>query len=804
MVAILRFVVRAAFLLVVFVAGCFWARARADEVSFDAWKRGPYRVTVVDMELHDRARSLPVRIYLPDGLTSPAPVVVFSHGLGNSREGYSYLGEQWASHGYASVHPEHPGASHDLDRKGLLALYRAGKDTSYWASYPKDISFVLYALQQSSVASRLDLQHVVVAGHSLGAYAVLALAGLRVGTTTYRDPRIVAGIPISMSEPFSGDAYKEIAIPLLHITGTHDSSLVYGTLPSARRVPFENIHAPGQTLVTITGANHSTFSDDESPGNRRAHDIIRGATTAFLDATLRHDPAAAAWLRDGLPAFAGADARVERRDVRIGAIHIEAISLFSDEELSGGTVYRALNHLHTRTHDDLVRRMLMIHEGDAFDPSLLPEIEKNLRRLDFIKMASVTASEPHDGVVDITVRTQDEWTTDPNIDLGHSSSGVGTWAINVTQKDLLGTGAEVSVTDARTAERSMQTLEFLDPVFIRPYWNLETLIGRNSDGGERRVLLEQPFYSQYATSSFSILADSRTLDEKLFANGIAVTRFHARKDTWQAMFGRALTTGAAGSQRVYAGLESASSTFGTVVPNAFVPDSYRDRFIVVGYGFTRTTPVKLDYVDHDAKFDDFTSGVETTLFAGFGREEQEVRASIAHGLLLGDRGLLLANMSLSTRLRDGAENEIGAADMRFVWRFHSNHPAVFVTRLRVEDGRELNGDVQFYADAERGLRGYPNFAFAGTRAFVFNAEQRFFLGRELLHLFAPGVAFFVDSGDAVNRGVLHPHTDVGAGLRFSLNRADSTVLRIDVAHDLAPAPNGQKRWAVSIGTSQAF
>ena len=50
-----------------------------------------------------RDRLVAAKLYLPLGAT-PAPLVVFSHGLGGSREGYSYMGKYWASQGYASLH----------------------------------------------------------------------------------------------------------------------------------------------------------------------------------------------------------------------------------------------------------------------------------------------------------------------------------------------------------------------------------------------------------------------------------------------------------------------------------------------------------------------------------------------------------------------------------------------------------------------------------------------------------------------------------------------------------------------------
>ena len=49
-------------------------------------------------EFTDGARTVSVKIYSSN--TSEAPVILFSHGLGGTREASPYLGEHWASHGY--------------------------------------------------------------------------------------------------------------------------------------------------------------------------------------------------------------------------------------------------------------------------------------------------------------------------------------------------------------------------------------------------------------------------------------------------------------------------------------------------------------------------------------------------------------------------------------------------------------------------------------------------------------------------------------------------------------------------------
>jgi predicted dienelactone hydrolase len=51
-----------------------------------------------------RDRDVPIRVYVPPG-DDPAPVVLFSHGLGGSRDTSPYLGEHWARRGYVAGNP---------------------------------------------------------------------------------------------------------------------------------------------------------------------------------------------------------------------------------------------------------------------------------------------------------------------------------------------------------------------------------------------------------------------------------------------------------------------------------------------------------------------------------------------------------------------------------------------------------------------------------------------------------------------------------------------------------------------------
>ena len=140
----------------------------------------PYSTT--DFTWHDasRNRDVPARIYAPTS-GGPYPVIIFSHGLGGSDKGYSYLGEYWAAHGYISVHVQHIGSdSAVLWPPGNMQ--RAMKNVDNYINRPKDISFAIDQVTALNAApgpwhGRFDLNWIGVAGHSFGAYTTMAIAG---------------------------------------------------------------------------------------------------------------------------------------------------------------------------------------------------------------------------------------------------------------------------------------------------------------------------------------------------------------------------------------------------------------------------------------------------------------------------------------------------------------------------------------------------------------------------------------------------------------------------------------------------
>ncbi len=105
-------------------------------------------------------RWLRVQVVYPAG-AQPVPVVLFSHGVGQTGRSLLYLGEFLASQGIAAAvitHPTTPALAEFQER-------------------PQDIQRVLANLAQHPLHRRLDLNRVGLLGYSLGGYTVLVAAG---------------------------------------------------------------------------------------------------------------------------------------------------------------------------------------------------------------------------------------------------------------------------------------------------------------------------------------------------------------------------------------------------------------------------------------------------------------------------------------------------------------------------------------------------------------------------------------------------------------------------------------------------
>ncbi len=268
-----------------------------------------------------RGREVPVRIYAPalDRGDGPFPVIVFSHGGGESREAYTYLGTHWAENGYITVFLTHPGSDREaVDGQGLRGMGGVGN----FHLRPEDVRFVLDKVLSDDPGSellegRIAPDQVAVAGQCAGSSTALAMVGLRIdlpekGDATFLDPRFKCALALSpqpgiqRNSPLHEGSWAHIEVPTLMVTGSRDFnwSPEAREIPNRTRIPFDGLPPGDKYLVEIRDAEHNAFTDSvpfypARERDPRHHLWIQQATTAFLDAYLKDDPKAGEWLRAG-------------------------------------------------------------------------------------------------------------------------------------------------------------------------------------------------------------------------------------------------------------------------------------------------------------------------------------------------------------------------------------------------------------------------------------------------------------------------------------------------------------------------
>lgn len=318
-----RFISRTLFGLACFIFMCV-SVVYGQRVYDPLFIPGKSGTQIRDLMVHDeiRNRDIPVRVYLPE-LAAPAPVILFSHGLGGSREGSSYLEKHWSARGYVCVFLQHPGSDEsvwkDVPPARRMAALQQAASAGNLLLRVQDVRAVLNRLEKwnrsddSPLRGRLDLKSIGMSGHSFGALTTQAVSGqvfyFGGREISYTDERIRAAVIFSPSSPRKGNAeqaFSRVKIPWMLITGTKDVAVIGQADVESRLSVFPALPPGGKYELVLWNAEHSAFTDRPLPGDKERrnpnhHRAILAVTTAFWDAYLKDMPEALSWLNGSGP-----------------------------------------------------------------------------------------------------------------------------------------------------------------------------------------------------------------------------------------------------------------------------------------------------------------------------------------------------------------------------------------------------------------------------------------------------------------------------------------------------------------------
>jgi len=162
--------------------------------------------------------------------------------------------------------------------------------------------------------------------------------------------------------------------------------------------------------------------------------------------------------------------------------------------------YRLMNVLHIRTQESFIRREILLQEGDCYDDFLATESERLLESYSFLTNARVTAQPDGSGGRRVTVRTQDEWSTQVDVGVTYDD-GPNLEKIQVTEENFLGQGVFAEFTHRERLETRTQAVSVSTPrLFGRTDASIQ--VGRDRPGSFFNQYVRYPFVGE--TGRYSI------------------------------------------------------------------------------------------------------------------------------------------------------------------------------------------------------------------------------------------------------------------------------------------------------------
>ena len=489
----------------------------------------------------------------------------------------------------------------------------------------------------------------------------------------------------------------------------------------------------------------------------------------------------------------------------IRKIEIRRSNVFTDVSRRPTFLYRGANRFHIVTREGVIRRDLLIEEGQTLDLELLEQSERRLRGMSFLGSAEIRTEAIGADSVDVIVSTQDQWSLVPSFSL-ESGGGLTRVGGSLDEYNLLGRGKRLSGGGVYESDIDGTTWSFGygDPQLLGSRWNANARYETGPLVESISASVVRPFYSPDASYASGLAVTSSDDVVRLFQQSEEVSRL--REETRGIItfvsraFGERFRKKSA--QLMYRVYERKFSEIEGQTNSPLPKDEDVNALSLTGskewMSFAET-----GHIDHFLRTEDVVLGSTASLTvgrAGFpvpkGIERWEALAYFRQAFGWSDRRFLFASMTV-----DYVENRdtVGTLFLRFFDRWSERN--TLGANLELYLAKDLEASSQFVLGGDSGLRGYPARSFTGDKRLLFNLENRLFTSVDLLTIHLGGVVFF-DGGNAWPRGTEVDLGDLnysaGLGFRFCFTKnPGSPTARVDVGWPLNR--DGEAVWTIGMG-----
>lgn len=488
-----------------------------------------------------------------------------------------------------------------------------------------------------------------------------------------------------------------------------------------------------------------------------------------------------------------------------------------------------LNWLHITTKEYIIRRELLLREGDSYQQIMIDETARNIRarmpfQVSLVVILPIQTGDPD--TVDILLLTKDIWSLRLSFNIVGTANGVEDFTLVPQETNFLGLQHTVSTSFRYQPETLAFGVGYKIPRFgyswVGAGVSTGIIFNRRSgspEGASIALSVAKSLYSTKAewawdgdigyssgvsrrySSAQVLLFDSRTTPERdnipwqYRSQSFSASASLTRSFGWA--FKNNFTLSANASTKSYdpfgipAGTDPrAEEAFKKIA----LPTSENRVYPAIGWrtfknDFVRTLDVNTLGLQEDYRMGhDVSVSLYPVLEAvGSSRDLIGVSAKAGYAIPLGD-GFVGASVGTFAeeqldlgRITDGSISaSFGAATPRFkVGRLVMNTSWTNRYKNYLNSRAVVGGDDR--------LRGYPTGFFSGKDTVFLNMEYRS-RAVELLKAQIGGVVFF-DSGDAAD-GVknLRPKQSVGFGVRVLLPQINRNVFRVDMAFPIQRGP----------------
>ena len=504
--------------------------------------------------------------------------------------------------------------------------------------------------------------------------------------------------------------------------------------------------------------------------------------------------------------------------VSIGKISIVTLPIFNEhDENENNVLYRFINRIHPPTQHYVIKRQLLVSEGDQLQVRLLNESERILRDSEYLSDAAIVPHQICGESLDLLVVVREVWTLLPKLFFSRKG-GDNKYGLTLEDENILGSGNTLFLQFIHDRERDTTAVGYRTKQFLGTRVTLSAIYSDTTDGINKTLEVARPFYSFDTPWSLGVKFDESVFEESLEALNQPISNFRHFENEYQVYAGYSQGLIDNHTQRYTLGLTRTEDLFETIdnIP-ATLPTDRVLAYPWLQYSIAEDNFAIYKNLNALYRTEDVPIGIEFSALLGYA--DKAFDSELSHWVfdfnysatpLSGKKHLIKSDLSMEgfwDREIEDFTNTLSTIELSYYWLMAKKHRA-FV-KIAYDHGTNLTQDHLLPLGGEEGLRGYPNEYLLGDERLLINIEHRYFFDAHYMNLFRFAGVIFIDVGqtkfDDSNAG---DNNDVisSAGIGLRMNSSKATINRI--AHiDLAFPLNDKGRldeYQLRITSSSTF